>query len=169
MSDTYRRPVPLGPDHDCSTFDCGNDALNRWLVERAKGNQLSRASRTFVVTTTENRVVGYYSLSNFAIARREATGRVARNMPDPIPAMLLGRLAVDRSVNSQGIGKGMLRDAIARTLQVAEHSGVRALFVHAIDGRARDWYLKYGFEPSPTNDLELMVLVDDIRKSLGLS
>jgi predicted N-acetyltransferase YhbS len=168
LSDTFRRPVPLGPDHDCSTFDCGNDTLNRWLVERGKGNQLSRASRTFVVTTTENRVVGYYSLSNFAIARREAIGRVARNMPDPIPAMLLGRLAVDRSVNHKGIGKGMLRDAIARALQVAEHSGVRALFGHAIDEDARNWYLRYGFEPAPTNDLELMVLLDDIRTSLGL-
>lgn len=169
MSDTYRPPVPLGPDHDCSTFDCGKDALNRWLVERARGNQLSRASRTFVVTTTENRVVGYYCLSNFAIARREATGRVARNMPDPIPAMLLGRLAVDRSAKDQGIGKGMLRDAIARTLEVAEHSGVRALFVHAIDEEARYWYLRYGFEPSPTHDRELMVLLDDIRFTLGLS
>jgi predicted N-acetyltransferase YhbS len=169
LSDAFRRPAPLGPDHDCSTFDCGKDALNRWLVERAKGNQISRASRTFVVTTMENRVVGYYSLSNFAIARREATGRVARNMPDPVPAMLLGRLAVDRSVKDQGIGKGMLRDAIARTLQVAEHSGVRALFVHAIDEEARDWYLRYGFEPSPTHGLELLVLLDDIKTSLGLS
>ena len=169
MSDTFRRPVPLGPDHDCSTFDCGKEALNRWLLDRAKGNQLSRASRTFVVTTTENRVVGYYSLSNFAIARREATGRVARNMPDPVPAMLLGRLAVDRSAKGQRIGKGVLRDAIARTLQVAEHTGVRALFLHAIDEEARDWYSRYGFEPSPTHDLELMVLLDDIRISLGLS
>jgi|SRR5581483_9075224 len=169
LSATFRRPVPLGPDHDCSTFDCGRDPLNRWLVERAKGNQLSRASRTFVVTTAENRVVGYYSLSTLAIARREATGRVARNMPDPVPAMLLGRLAVDRSVKGQGIGKGMLRDAIVRTLRIAEHAGVRALFVHAIDKEARDWYLRYGFDPAPTNDFELMVLVDDIRASLGLS
>lgn len=167
MTGAFQRPVPLGPEHDCSTFDCGNDVLNTWLAERAKGNQLSRASRTFVVTS-DDRVVGYYSLSNFAIARREATGRVARNMPDPMPAVLLGRLAVDRSIQRQGLGKGLLRDAILRTLQVAEISGVRAMFVHAIDEDALHWYAKYGFEPAPTHEAELMVLLDDVRQTLGL-
>jgi predicted N-acetyltransferase YhbS len=163
----FERPVPLGPEHDCSTFDCGNDLLNTWLLEKAKGNQLSRASRTFV-GASDQQVVGYYSLSNFAIARREATTRIARNMPDPIPAVLLGRLAVDRSAQRQGLGKGLLRDAILRTLQIAERSGVRAMFVHAIDEDARSWYARYGFEPSRTHEMELMVLLDDVRMTLGL-
>ena len=163
----FERPVPLGLEHDCSTFDCGNDVLNTWLVEKAKGNQLSRASRTFVVTS-DQQVVAYYSLSNFGIARREATTRIARNMPDPIPAVLLGRLAVDRSAQGQGLGRGLLRDAILRTLQVAEGSGVRAMFVHAIDEDARGWYAQYGFEPSRTHEMELMVLLDDVRMTLGL-
>lgn len=147
-------------------FDCGNEILNAWLLQRAKANQLTRASRTFVVIS--DRLVGYYSLSNFAIARQEATSRVARNMPDPIPAVLLGRLAVDRSLQGLGLGKGLLRDAILRTLQVAEQSGVRALFVHAIDDGAREWYRRYGFEPAPTHDMDLMVLLDDVRATLGL-
>lgn len=127
----------------------------------------SVGSRTFVAIS-DDRIVGYYSLSTFAIARREATTRAARNMPDPIPAMLLGRLAVDRSVKGQGLGKGLLRDAIVRTLQVAEHAGVRGLFVHAIAAAARHWYAKFGFEPSPTQEMELIVLLDDVRVTLGL-
>jgi predicted GNAT family N-acyltransferase len=165
---SFRRPVPLQPGHDCSEFDCGNDVLNTWLLERAKGNQQSRASRTFAVTSN-SRVVGYYGLSSSALARREATTRVARNMPDPIPAILLGRLAVDLSVQGAGLGKGLLRDAMLRTLQVAEHSAVRALSVHAIDRRVRDWYGRHGFEPAPTGEMDLMVRVDDIWETLGPS
>jgi predicted N-acetyltransferase YhbS len=165
---SFRPPVPLQPEHDCSRFDCGNDVLNTWLLERAKGNQLSRTSRTFVVMSGP-RVVGYSSLSNVVIVRREATTRVARGMPGPVAAILLGRLAVDLSVQGAGLGKELLRDAVLRTLQVAAHSAVRALFVHAIDPRARDWYGRHGFEPAPTGDMDLMVLVDDIRATLGPS
>lgn len=167
MTGALRRPVPLAPDHDCSSFDCGNEILNGWLVNKAKSNQLSRASRTYVVIS-DGRVVAYYSLSTFALARRRATGRVARNMPEPIPAMLLGRLAVDRSMQGIGLGKGLLRDAILRTLQVADEVGVRVLLVHAIDEAALDWYRQFGFEPSPTNPTELMLLVNDARATLGL-
>jgi predicted N-acetyltransferase YhbS len=160
------RPVPLAAEHDCSAFDCGDEILNAWLVHRAKTNQTSRASRTYV-TTRGRVVVGYSSLSTFAIARRAATSRVARNMPEPIPAILLGRLAVDRELQGTGLGKGLLRDAIVRTLQVADQVAVRVLVVHAINETACHWYRQFGFEPSPTSDLELMLLLSDARKTLG--
>jgi predicted N-acetyltransferase YhbS len=163
----YGRPVLLSSEHDCSLFDCGNELLNGWLAERALTNQATRGSRTFVVTE-EGRVVAYSSLSNFAIRRRAAPGRIGRNMPDPVPAVLLGRLAVDRDHQGLGLGKGLLRDAILRVLHVAEESAVRALVVHAIDQPAHAFYTNYGFEPARTDPMELMILVDDLRHTLGL-
>jgi predicted N-acetyltransferase YhbS len=163
----YGRPVLLTAEHDCSLFDCGNEILNQWLRERALTNQATRGSRTFVVTK-DGRVVAYYSLSNFAIRRRAAPARIGRNMPDPVPAVLLGSLAVDHGHQGIGLGKGLLRDAILRVVHVAEESAVRALVVHAIDQAAYRFYANYGFEPARTDPMELMILVDDLRHTLGL-
>lgn len=168
MTGALRRPGPLEADHDCSGFDCGNDVLNHWLHTRAKANQASRASRTYVAAQGQT-VVGYYSLSTFAISRRTATSRVARNMPEPVPALLLGRLAVDQALQGTGLGRALLRDAIVRTLRVADEVAVRVLVVHAIDEHAGRWYARFGFEPSPTNERELMLLIGDMRRTLGLA
>ncbi|HEX5079430.1 MAG TPA: GNAT family N-acetyltransferase [Geminicoccaceae bacterium] len=113
-------------------------------------NQTAGASRTYVACQGA-RVVAFYSLANGAIAHREASGRLRRNMRDPIPVMLLGRLAVDREFQGRGLGKALLQDAILRTLQAAEIAGIRAILVHAKDENARRFYERYGFLASPAN------------------
>ena len=130
-------------------------------------NHQSGSARTFVACRGKA-VVGFYSLAFGSIEVKTATSRVAKGMPQhPIPIMLLARLAVDVSEQGNGIGKGMLKDAILRTLQVAEIGGLRAILVHAKDFQAQDFYKKFGFESSPTNDLHLMMLLKDIRKSIS--
>src|SRR5216684_3961890 len=111
-------PEKLRDDHDLSRFQCGEPALDGWLRRRALQNEESGASRTYVVCK-ENRVVGYYALAVGAVTHEDASGRVRRNMPDPVPVMVLGRLAVDQTARGRDIGRGLLRDAILRTLQAA--------------------------------------------------
>ncbi len=149
-------PSPISDNHDLSSFNCGNGSLNEWLQKRAFKNEIKGASRTFVVCN-ENLVIGYYSLAVGAVAREEASGRVRRNMPEPIPVMILGRLAVDQQWQGKQIGAGMLKDAILRTLIVAEQAGIRALLVHALSEQAKRFYLQCGFHESPVNDMTLMI------------
>ena len=112
-------------------------------------------------------MVGYYALASASIQHRDLSGRYRRNMPDPVPAILLSRLAVDRSVQGSGLGKALLRDAMARTVAAAGIIGVRALLVHALSERARAFYLQFDFEPSPTDPLHLLLLVKDIRAAVA--
>src|SRR5437773_5167460 len=128
-------PEKLKAEHDVSAFNSGEPTLDEWLQQRALANEESGASRTYVVCSG-NQVVGYYALANGAIAHNEVTGRVRRNMPDPVPAMVIGRLAIDQAYQGQGIGAALLRDAILRTLQAAEIAGIRAILVHAISDAA---------------------------------
>jgi GNAT superfamily N-acetyltransferase len=134
--------------HEVTAFDCGYPLLDEWLKRRALANQSNGASRTYVIAES-NRVVGYYALANGGVVASEAPGRVRRNMPDPIPVMVLGRLAIDRSWQGQGLGSDLLRDAVLRTQQAAEIAGIRALLVHAIDARAATFYERAGFLASP--------------------
>lgn len=145
-------PVLLAADHDVSDFASGILVLDDWLRRRALANQIGGASRTYVIIAGD-RVIGYYALANGSIAAAEAPGRIRRNMPDPIPVMLLGRLAVDRRWQGKGIGADLLRDAIMRSLQAAEIAGIRAVLVHAIDQAAARFYEKSGFLPSPIRPL----------------
>lgn len=138
-------------------FDCGEPVLDEWLKRRALANQVSGASRTFVVKSGDGKVVGYYALAAGAVALADATGNVRRNMPDPIPVLVLGRLAVDRRATGRDLGSSLLKDAVARATAVAENAGVRALLVHALHEKAKDFYLQYGFQPSPTDRLTLML------------
>lgn len=163
MNAGLRRPEPITDRHLVTEFDCGNDTLNVWLQERALANERRGATRTFV-SAPGRRVAGYYSLAVSAIYRREATGRARRNMPEPIPAMLLARLAVDTNAQGQGLGRQLLRDAMLRTLQAADIAGIRILLVHAIDDRAKAWYQQFDFEESPTYPLQLMLLLNDLRR-----
>ena len=158
-------PCPIASTHDVTSFDCGDATLNDWLQRRALKNENSGASRTFVVCE-DNTVIGYYSLAVGAIAREETSGKVRRNMPDPIPVMVLGRLAVDATWQSKQIGIGMLKDAIQRTLIVAEQAGIRALLVHALSDKARSFYQRWGFHATPTNDITLMITLDEARKAM---
>ncbi|GAB4227906.1 MAG: GNAT family N-acetyltransferase [Stanieria sp.] len=130
-------------------------------------NEQEGASRTYVLCN-DNMVIAYYSLATGAIAQTSATGKVRCNMPDPIPVMLIGRLAVDCHWQNRGIGSAMLKDAILRILQGAEIAGIRAILVHAISEDAKKFYEKYGFTASPIDPMTLMVKISDIKVTLGL-
>ncbi len=161
-----RPPAKLNSSHQVEGFDSGNDQLDHWLKNRALKNELEGASRTYVLCVDEA-VVGYYCLANGAVGQATATGRVRRNIPDPIPVMVIGRLAVDRRWQGKGIGKALIRDAILRTLQAAEIAGIRAILVHAISEDAKQFYQKCGFTASPVDPMTLMVKVNDATASLG--
>ena len=152
-------PQPLAPIHDYSGFDCGEPTLNEWLKRRALANQITGASRTFVLVGELNRVLGYYALAVGAVAHIDATGAVRRNMPDPVPVMVLGRLAVDLSCQGKKLGVALLKDAVLRTVAVSENAGMRALLVHALNESAGKFYIQYGFSASPVNPLTLMLLL----------
>jgi GNAT superfamily N-acetyltransferase len=162
----YSTPRPITADDLVTDFDCGEPSLDDWLRRRALVNQTSGASRCFV-TSRDGRVVGYYALATGVVQRADASRRIARNMPEPMPVILLGRLAVDRKEQGHSLGSHLLRDAIARTVQVAEIVGVRALLVHALNERARDFYLHHDFEPSPTDPLHLMLPMTDARATVS--
>jgi GNAT superfamily N-acetyltransferase len=166
MSSAVGAPEHLTNEHDVSAFDCGVPALDEWLKRRALQNEASRASRTFVVVAT-GRVVGYYALAAGAVSHGEATGRVRRNMPEPIPVMVLGRLAVDREHQRGGLGAALLRDALLRTLHAAEVAGIRAVLLHAVSEDARRFYLHHGFAESPVDPMTLMISLAEVEKALA--
>lgn len=130
--------------------------LDDWLKTRSRKNEASGASRTYVITRA-NDVVGYYSLAVGSVSHMLVPGKIRRNMPDPIPVMLLARLAVDTSIQGKGMGRALLRDAILRTEQAAHIAGIRAMLVHALHERAKVFYMGCGFTPSPINELTLML------------
>ncbi len=158
-------PEKLNSLHQIETFDSGNSQLDEWLKRRALKNESEGASRTYVLCDRQA-VIAYYCLATGAIAQTAATGKVRRNMPDPIPVMVIGRLAVDRNCQGRGIGRALLRDAIHRTLQAAEIAGIRAILVHAISEDAKQFYQKCGFTVSPMEPMTLMVKVSDVIASL---
>ena len=150
-------PQPLLQIHDFSAFDCGEPLLNEWLKRRAFANQVTGASRTFVIIGECNQVLAYYSLAAGAVVHADAIGSVRRNMPDPIPVMVLGRLAVDRTCQGQKLGTALLKDAFLRTISVSENVGIRALLVHALNEQAKQFYLDRGFQASLANPYTLMI------------
>jgi GNAT superfamily N-acetyltransferase len=157
MSLRLAAPQPLEATHDVASFDCGEPSLNDWLKRRALANHLSGASRTFVVVDDQILVVGYYALAAGAISHESAAGAVRRNMPDPIPVLVLGRLAVDRRAQGIHLGAALLRDAVQRASAVSQNAGVRAIVVHALNERARDFYQHYGFQGSPLHPMTMML------------
>jgi predicted N-acetyltransferase YhbS len=158
----------LTPAHDISAFDCGDQALTEWLRRFALVNQAAGSARTYVATR-EGRVAGYYALSSGAVSRADAPGRVAKAMPEPVPVLLLGRLAVDTGEQGHGLGAYLLQDAILRTLKVADQVGVRALLAHASNATAAAFYDRFDFEPSPTDPLHMLLLLKDARALLRRS
>jgi len=156
-------PEHLHERHDVSAFDSGVPVLDDWLKKRALVNEERGASRTYVVTAG-GRVVGYYALATGAVSGEQATGRIRRNMPDPIPVMILGRLAVDTAFQSQGLGAALLRDSVLRTQQAASIVGVRAMLLHAISADAKRFYERYGFTASPVDPMTLMLSLRDVEK-----
>lgn len=152
----FSAPAPLTSDHRLDAFQCAEPELERWLKQRALKNQLAGASRVFVVCA-DDAVVGYYALAAGSVRHAEAPGRIRRNMPEPIPVAILGRLAVHSAWGGRGIGGGLLKDAVERTLNLAEGMGIRILLCHAISERAKKFYQDRGFVPSPVAPLTVML------------
>ncbi|MBT9100092.1 GNAT family N-acetyltransferase [Methylovulum psychrotolerans] len=149
-------PLLLAADHQLEHFSCGTDSFDDWLKRRAYPNQLSGASRTYVVLD-EARVVGYYCLASGALALNDAPSPVRRNMPNPIPVAILGRLAIDQSYQDKGLGVALLQDATLRTAQASGILGIRGLLVHALSIQAKAFYEHHGFIASPTQEMTLIL------------
>ena len=166
-TESLNPPVLLTKNHDRSAFDCGVAALNDYLKRFALQNQKKNAARTYVATRGD-RVVGYYTLAYGSVASEEAPPRVTAGLARyPIPIILLARLGVDLSERGQGLGEGLLKDALLRTLQAADIAGLRAILVHAKDAAAKAFYERYGFEPSPIDPYHLFLKISDIKASLA--
>lgn len=164
MSSEISSPRHLTSEHDVSDFDCGVPELDNWLKRRALQNEASGASRTFVID--DGRVVGYYALATGSVSQLQATGRVRRNMPEPIPVMVLARLAVDRRYQGRGLGVALLKDALLRTLQASEIAGIRAVLLHAVSDSSKSFYIRHGFAESPIDPMIMMISLADIDKAL---
>ncbi len=156
-------PQPLTAHHDLNEFACGEASLDEWLKRRALTNQLSGASRTFVVTDPDRRVYGYYAMAAGAVSHQAATSSVRRNMPDPVPVMVLARLAVDHRTQGRSLGSALLKDAVGRALSVSQNAGVRALLVRALNERAKQFYEHYGFQESPQDPMMLLLRLNAAR------
>lgn len=154
-------PEPLQEQHDLNPFDCGETLLNEWLKQRARKNEVLGASRTFVVCD-ERTVVGYYALAAGSVTHELAASKIKRNMPDPIPVIVLGRLAIDQQWKGKGLGYSLLQDALLRCHAAAQHIGARALLVHALSDSAKQFYEHFGFRVSPINERTLMILLSEI-------
>ncbi len=150
-----QKPEALASRHILEGFECGTPSLDNWLQKKAIRNQMS-ASQTFVVTD-DGRVVGYYCLAAGSVLHKDAGGTLKRNMPDPIPVLILGRLAVDNAYKGRNIGRGLLQDALLRANTVQQNIGARALIIHALDEAARGFYKKFGFREFPDDDLSLFM------------
>lgn len=166
MSMRLTAPQPLRADHDLSTFECGEPSLDDWLRRRALTNQLNGASRTFVVLDDTPRVLGYYALAAGAVSHGHATGGVRRNMPAPLPVLVLGRLAVAHGAQGHRLGAALLKDAVLRAMAVSENAGVRALLVHALNNNAKAFYEHHGFQPSPMDSMTLMLRLQGAKAAL---
>jgi GNAT superfamily N-acetyltransferase len=163
--ESFTAPAPIDIGHDVGAFNSGVPSLDEWLQKRALKNEKSSASRTYV-TCFENKVAGYYCLSAGAVALQAAPGKLTRNMPDPVPVLVMGRLAIDRKYQNNGLGKALLLDAARRTLQAGEIAGVAALLVHALSEDVKRFYLSRGFLESPIQPMTLCLRLADAREIL---
>ena len=157
----------LSKDHELSRFDCGNDALNLWLKRFAWANVQNDSARVYVAHRRDGVAVGYHALAAGSVSRGETPERVGHGLAaHPIGVVVLGRLAVDRAQQGKGLGITLLQDALLRAEHAADTVGVRAVLVQAIDAPARSFYLRFGFRPSPVDEMRLMLLMKDLRAFL---
>lgn len=163
-----QRPRPIEATDNATDFDSGEESLDRYLADRALTNHLADLGRCYVcVDSDTDKVLGYYTLSAVAVEHADLPGKVRRNAPNPVPAVLMGRLAIDVKAQGSGLGRFLVRDAILSTLAAADRIGVRILLVHALHEQAATFYEKLGFKRSATDPLHLYLLLADARKSLG--
>lgn len=158
-------PLPLAADHELAGFESGEPSLDDWLKRRAFKNQANGSSRTYVVCEGKT-VIGYYCLAAGAIGHAEAPGAMKRNRPDPVPVLVIGRLAIHQARHQQGLGTALLNDAIQRAMQAAEIAGVTALLVHAISEPARRFYRSRGFIESPVEPMTLVLMLATVARAL---
>lgn len=159
-------PGPISDRHATAAFDSGEPALDDWLRRRALRNEASGASRCYVVCDGDT-VAGYYALAAGAVALLEASGRLRRNMPDPVPVVVLARLAIDRRYQQRGLGRALFADAARRAIAAADVIGARGLLVHAWSAEAREFWLRLGLDPSPLQPMTLMATLADLRDAQG--
>jgi GNAT superfamily N-acetyltransferase len=159
-------PEALTSEHLLGDFDSGVMSLDEWLRRRALRNQVSGASRTFVVCDANRAVVAYYALAASAVAPEAAPGQFRRNMPDPIPVVVLARLAIARQQQGGGLGRWLFQDAATRVIRAAETIGIRGLLVHAISEEAKAFYIRLGLNPSPLDPMTLMTTVANLQATL---
>ncbi len=165
---TLSAPTLLTTAHDVSNFDCGQPSLNVWLAKKAlKAQMVGGSARTYVACTVDHEVAGYYALATGAVARHEVLGKVRRNMPDPMPVIILARLAVAKPFTGAHLGAGLVKDALMRCVSAAEQIGVRAVVTHALDHTASRFYVKHGFYESPMDSHTLMLTIGEIETALG--
>jgi GNAT superfamily N-acetyltransferase len=160
-------PEPIADYHQIGDFSSGEPSLDDWLRRRARANQASGASRTYVACENHH-VIAYYALASGTVTVEASAGRFRRNMPNPIPVAVLARLAVDLKWHGQGIGRALFRDAAFRVAYAADAIGIRGILVHAISEQAKLFYLALGFDPSPIEPMTLMVTLADVRALLSL-
>ncbi len=156
-------PEPIQDYHHVNFFCSGETSLDDWLRQRALKNEILGASRTFVACTEKggvNKVVGFYALAAGSVAHSQVSSKAKRNMPNPIPVLVLGRLAVDNQWQGHGLGASLLQDAVLRSKAAAEHIGARALLVHALSEDAKRFYKHFGFQASPVDERTLMLLLN---------
>lgn len=156
-------PTPLTSTHALSEFHCGEPVLDEWIRSRGLKSQASGAARTFVVCEeNSSQVVGFYSLATGSVSHAVSPGGIRRNMPAPLPVIIIARLAVDGCCHGRGLGADLLHDAILRICRVAENIGVRAIMVHALSEKAKQFYLHHGFSVSLTQDRTLFLRVPNL-------
>ncbi|MYH31740.1 MAG: GNAT family N-acetyltransferase [Acidobacteria bacterium] len=159
-------PEPISERHDVSRFDSGTDSLDTWLQRKARLNEAKGGARTYVVCDGD-RVIAFYSLAASSVERQRVPSRVGRSMPEPIPVILLGQLAVDTGHRGRGLGAHLLVDAAKRALAAADVIGARALVVQALDDEARGFYEQFGFRRfSDREPLMLILRIAELRAAL---
>lgn len=167
-SATLRRPEPIARSHRLERFDCGAAELNEFLLRHAWASHQSGSARTFVATTGNGDVVGFYSLAASQVLHADAPARMQKGVArHPVPVVLLARLAVDRAWQGKGQGSALLKDAILRVLGAAEGIGIRAILVYAKDEAAMSFYLRHDFSAMPGCPMHLVLLLKDARRAAG--
>ena len=167
----YAPPSPINADHRLDSFECGKAPLDDWLRVHALKNE-AKASRTYVTVAQAGEqagsVIAYYTLAYGSVVREEVPRKIRQGLPNPVPVMVLGRLAVDRRHSGKAIGPAMLREALQRTIEASSIAGLRALIVHAIDDEAVGFYARYGFQVFPAGTRTLFLPIETLRRSLEL-
>ena len=161
-------PTHLTAEHDVSAFDSGTPELDTWLKRRALANEALGTSRTYVVTGG-GRVIAFYALANGAVAHKDVSAKTKRGMPDPIPVMVLARLAVDAAYQNQGLGSALLKDALLRTVAAAQIAGIRAVLLHTMSDQAKRFYERAGFHACPVDRMMMMLTLAEVEKNLSPS